>query len=192
MNKKTYFYCMLLSFSLIIILPKTIIYAKDISVNRTNSTAVEIRVNEPIISMEVLQSPDFGTQTAEKNEQLVSSEKDLIIQVNDNNQLGNWKLNYNLAYFKLNNDAVLTEETAVIIQQGKLYGYDATGTLVYVTEQQSSIEGKGTLVENQINDYTKYQYRVKKDDIEMLIPANPKVGDYVAIQTVILEATPNY
>lgn len=192
MNKKIYFYRMLLSFALLMSLPITFTYAKDFPVNQSDNTAVKIRINEPVIGIEVLQSPDFGTHTVSKNEQLISSEKDLVIQVLDNDQLGNWKLNYDLSYFKLSNDTVLTKESTVTIQKGKLYGYDATGKLVYIKEQTSPLEGKGTLVENQSNDYTKYQYRVKKEDIEMLIPANPKVGDYVAIQTVILEATPNY
>lgn len=192
MNKKIYFYRMLLSFALLMSLPITFIYAKDFPVNQSDNTAVKIRINEPVIGIEVLQSPDFGTHTVNKNEQLISSEKDLVIQVLDDDQLGNWKLNYDLSYFKLSNDTVLTKESTVTIQKGKLYGYDATGKLVYIKEKTSPLEGKGTLVENQSNDYTKYQYRVKKEAIEMLIPANPKVGDYVAIQTVILEATPNY
>ena len=192
MNKKIYFYRMLLSFALLMSLPITFTHAKDFPVNQSDNTAVKIRINEPVIGIEVLQSPDFGTHTVNKNEQLISSEKDLVIQVLDDDQLGNWKLNYDLSYFKLSNDTVLTKESTVTIQKGKLYGYDATGKLVYIKEQTSPLEGKGTLVENQSNDYTKYQYRVKKEAIEMLIPANPKVGDYVAIQTVILEATPNY
>ncbi|MEL5988686.1 hypothetical protein AAF454_09785 [Kurthia gibsonii] len=192
MNKKIYFYRMLLSFALLMSLPITFTHAKDFPVNQSDNTAVKIRINEPVIGIEVLQSPDFGTHTVNKNEQLISSEKDLVIQVLDDDQLGNWKLNYDLSYFKLSNDTVLTKESTVTIQKGKLYGYDANGKLVYIKEQTSPLEGKGTLVENQSNDYTKYQYRVKKEAIEMLIPANPKVGDYVAIQTVILEATPNY
>ncbi|RXH51083.1 hypothetical protein D6T70_13505 [Kurthia gibsonii] len=192
MNKKRYFYRMFLSFALLMTIPTTFTHAKDYPVNQSDNTTVEIRIKEPIIGIEVLQSPDFGTHTVSDNEQLVSSEKDLIIQVRDDDQLGNWKLNYDLSYFRLSNDTVLTKESAVTIQKGKLYGYDANGKLVYIKEQTKPIDGKGILVENQSNDYTKYQYRVKKDDIEMLIPANPKVGDYVAIQTVILEATPNY
>lgn len=160
-----------------------------------NESSVGVSITEAELYIESVDSPTFGVYKTSKESQIVQSKNDLVIKVVDKREsTGGWELRYSLSIFEQANGVTLGDSMNYSVGKGVLSGDETTLStdIVEIGEMNQKVNSGDKIIAVKESKYSNYEYKVPNTGIKLNIPANPKIGNYTAVQTVTLESMPNY
>lgn len=158
-------------------------------------TSVNIKVVQSPLHLSGVQAPKFGIYELTSKSQWIQPTSDLVINVQDKrtDTSSHWQINYELSFFENATSGQKASGTLkYIIGEGtlKIANQTVDNSIYQAQELELGQDQSGTLLKVNVSKKTDYEYRVSKQKIRILIPANSTVGEYKALQSIHLISLP--
>lgn len=161
------------------------------------SSDVVIDILEQEITIQNVKTPQFGSYLLTGNQMTLQAENDLVIEIADArlNKQAAWQLVYEFFPFEQDNKipadvlyqigtGSLSEKKAAV----KAQDYHAMSASFATEKSAAPILSKGSETRN---GTLYYEYRVKKEQIKLVVPQDMAMGKYHAKEIILLQNVPN-
>lgn len=158
-----------------------------------------IEVMEQDLQLQMVKPPDFGRHKIRKERFTITSKTDLVIQITDSrySKQAGWQLLYQFQPFK-KEAQYLAKDVYYQLGTGKLRKKNQQQWQVSSQFQSQPFKTKQQQAGNTIVKKTgetdqgaiSYEYRVKKEDIQLTISPDAAAGLYKATQIIVLQNVP--
>lgn len=186
-----------LSLTLLFVATPSSVKAEDVQVSSDNDMHTDLSVTiirSPLYLSEV-KAPIFGTYLiTDKENQAIKPTSDLIIKIKDERDYKNnpWQLRYELsAFINDQNNTATPQPFQLKLGKGNLTSNGEKVATADYQNHEATIDPKNGNTLLQVSAVEKdYEYIVPKEDIQIELPKDAKVGTYTTTQRVILSDVP--
>ena len=172
-----------------------VLFAWPIKAKANSDVVIEILEQEMTIRNVV--TPKFGSYHLSGKKMTLQSENDLVIEIEDarGNKQTPWQLVYHFTPFSQADKTppdVLYELGAGHLKERKIAteakDYQSVSASFVSEKSSAAILSKGSEMRSET---LHYEYRVTKNQIQLVVPKNMTAGKYQAKQVIVLQNVPN-